>query len=76
MNTSKQMNDPFVVAWRPAEIGARSQACNASNRPIFFWTDYESQAKIYGDDKIKGHWRPGLTIAGLLYSKWGIRNFR
>jgi prolyl oligopeptidase len=51
------MNDPFVVAWQPAKFAALLQADNASNKPILFWTDYES-----------GHGMIGMTRAKQLES--------
>ena len=46
------MNDPRVAVWEPAKFAARLEAANASNKPILFWTDFESGHGI-GDTKSK-----------------------
>ena len=46
------MNDPRVIAWQPGKFAARLTACNASDEPVLFYTDFEAGHGI-GDSKTK-----------------------
>jgi prolyl oligopeptidase len=46
------MNDPRVIAWQPAKFAARLQTVNTSDKPILFWTDYDTGHGV-GNTKTK-----------------------
>ncbi len=46
------INDPRVIAWQPAKFAARLQTASTSEKPVLFYTDFESGHGI-GDTKTK-----------------------
>ncbi len=46
------MNDPRVIAWQPAKFAAKMQAYNGGDKPVLFWTDFETGHGI-GNSKSK-----------------------